>query len=74
MKDTHREITVSNKTVGLKYKYAYLGNCYIKSTMYKCSYTQIEFSKKNEVVSGKSSFALIGPLCTPYSMCLNIGF
>ena len=29
---------------------------------------------KNEVASGKSSFFMIGPLCTPHSICLNNGF
>ena len=36
-------------------------------------YTQIKFSKK-EVVSRKSAFFVIGPFCTPHSICLNIGF
>ena len=30
--------------------------------------------QKNEVVSGKSPFFVIGPFCTPHSICLNIGF
>ena len=36
------------------------------------SYNHIEFSKKSEVVSG--SFFVIGPLCTPHSICLNTDF
>ena len=38
------------------------------------SYTQIKFSKKNEIVSGKNPFVLIGPFYTPHSLCLNITF
>ena len=30
--------------------------------------------KKNEVVSGKNLSFVIGPFCTPHSICLNIGF
>ena len=30
--------------------------------------------KKNKVVTGKTSFFVIGPLCTHHSVCLNIGF
>ena len=29
--------------------------------------------KQNEVVSGKSPTVVIGPFCTSYSICLNIG-
>ena len=37
------------------------------------SYTQIKFLK-NEVVGGKRPFFVMGPFCTPHSVCLNIGF
>ena len=37
------------------------------------TYTQINFSKKNEAVSGKSSF-FIGPFYIPHSICLYTGF
>ena len=37
------------------------------------SHTPFEF-QKNKVVSGKSAFFVIGPFCTPRSICLNIGF
>ena len=30
--------------------------------------------RKNKVVTGKTPFLVIGPLCTPQSICLNIGF
>ena len=28
---------------------------------------------KNELVTGKTPFLVIGPFCTPHSICLNIG-
>ena len=37
------------------------------------SYTEIKFSKKKKI-SGKTQFLVIGPLCTPHSFCLYIGF
>ena len=37
------------------------------------SYSQFKFPK-NEVISGKSPFLVIGPFCTPHSICQNIGF
>ena len=30
--------------------------------------------RKREVVTGKTPFFVIGPFCTPHSICLNIGF
>ena len=36
------------------------------------SYTKAKFSK-NKVVTDKTPFFVIGPYCTPYSMCVNIG-
>ena len=30
--------------------------------------------QKNEIVSGKSPFFVIGPFWAPHSNCLNIGF
>ena len=30
--------------------------------------------KKNKVVTGKTSFLVTGLLCTPHSICLNMGF
>ena len=35
------------------------------------SYTQINFFKKNEEVSGKSLIFVIGTFCTYHSICLN---
>ena len=32
------------------------------------------YQKKNKVVTGKTPFFVIGPFCTPHSICLNIGF
>ena len=30
--------------------------------------------QKNKVVAGKTPFSVIGPSCSYYSICLNIGF
>ena len=30
--------------------------------------------QKNEIVTGKTPFFVIGPFCTFYSICLNIAF
>ena len=30
--------------------------------------------RKRKVVTGKTLFFVIGPFCTPHSICLNIGF
>ena len=74
-KDTHRENTPSNKTEALRKSM----NVYIwaigtlNQLFIRGSCTQIKFSK-NEVVYGKSTFFVIGPFFTPYSICLNIGF
>ena len=37
------------------------------------SCNQIEFPK-SKVVIGKTLFFVIGPFCTPHSICLNIDF
>ena len=34
------------------------------------SYTQVKFLKK-KVLSGKSAVFVIGPICTPHSICPN---
>ena len=36
-------------------------------------YTEMNFSK-NEVVSGKTQFLMVGPFCTRNSICLKISF
>ena len=36
-------------------------------------YTQFQFSK-TRVVSGKFPLFMIGPFCTPHTICLNIVF
>ena len=38
-----------------------------------CSYIILNF-QKNKVVSGKTPFIVIRPVCTPNSICRNIGF
>ena len=30
--------------------------------------------RKNKIVTGKTQFFVIGPFCTPHSICLNVGF
>ena len=30
--------------------------------------------QKNKVVSGKALLFVIGPFCTPHSICVNMGF
>ena len=71
-KDSHWENTPSNRTEALTksinmhiWTIGLLNQLFIRD-----SYTQI--SKK--VVSDKSPFFVIGPLCTPHSICLNFGF
>ena len=39
----------------------------------KVCYAQIKFSK-NQVVSGKTLFFVVGPFYTPHAICLSIGF
>ena len=33
-----------------------------------------QYFPQKKVVSGKAPFFVIGPICTPHSLCLNIGF
>ena len=65
LKDILREKALSNK-------YRYLVRWYIKSTFYKRFLNWNKISK-NKVVTGKTLFFVIGPFCTHYSICLNIG-
>ena len=75
-KDTHKENTPSNKTEALRKSM----NVYIwaigtlNQLFIRGSCTQINIFPENEVVNGKSTFFVIGPFFTPYSICLNIGF
>ena len=43
------------------------------NSLYKVLKLKLNF-RKNKVVAGKTPFFVIGPFCTPYSICLNIGF
>ena len=36
--------------------------------------TSFQIKKTNKVVSGKTPFFVIGPFCTPDSVCINTGF
>ena len=65
------------KSAHKKYEYVYLGSGTLNQLFIKGSYTQtlnLNFQKKLSKVSGKSLFFVIGPFCTPHSICLNIGF
>ena len=75
-KDTHRESTPSNKTETLtKNMNMYIWAIGILNQLFiRDSYTQRLNFQKNESVSGKSPFFMIGSFCTPHSICLNIGF
>ena len=57
-----------------KNEYEHLGSCCIKSTLCKRFLKLNQIFKKSKVVTGRSSFFVIGPFCTPHSVCLNIGF
>ena len=57
-----------------KYEYGHLRSWYIKSTLYKRFLNWTKIFKKNELVTGKAPFFVIGLFRTPHSVCLNIGF
>ena len=38
------------------------------------SYTVLKLNFQKNLASGESAFFVIGRFCTPYSICLNIGF
>ena len=72
-KDIHRENTPWNKTqVPTKSMNV---DIWVTGTLIQLfirgSTTQIEFPRK---LCGITPFFLIGPFCTPHSMCLHIGF
>ena len=75
LENTHRANIPSNKTEALTESM----NMYIwaigalNELFLRDSYTQTKFLK-NEVVSGKSPFSVIGLFCTLHSICLNIFF
>ena len=74
--DSLRKNTPSNKTEALTKSI----NMYIwaigrlNQLFIRGSYTQFTFLILNEVVSGKSPFVVIGPFCTPHSICRSIDF
>ena len=75
LKDTHREKAPSYKTSTFS-KGMSLGGWYIKSTLYMrlLYWSKIFKRKKKKIDTGKTVFFVIGPFCTPHSICLNIGF
>ena len=73
-KDTQREKALSNKTPALT-KSTNMDIWVVGTTnqLLRGSLTETKF-EKNEVVSGKTPFFLIGPFCTHHCFCLNIAF
>ena len=61
-----------NSSAYEKYEYEHLGRWYIKSTIFKRFLKWNKIFKK--VITGKTSFFVIGPFRTHHSICLNIGF
>ena len=49
-------------------------NVDIKSTIHNRFLYPNQIFLKNKVVNGKTLFFVIGPFCTPYSICINISF
>ena len=72
IKGTHRENTLSNKTEVLTKSRNRNIWVVCKSNQIKVLRLKLNF-QKNEAVKGKSKFFVIGPFCTPHSICLNIG-
>ena len=77
-KDTGKKSTSSNKTKELTkstnmriWEIDRLNRPFIRG-----SYTENKFSKKRKenVVTGKCAFFVIGSFCTPHSICLNMSF
>ena len=54
-------------------EYGHFGSWYIKSTLCMRFLNWNKIFKK-KVVTGKTLFFVIGPFCTPHSICVNIGF
>ena len=67
VKDTHKENAPSNKRMNLGIWV--VGT--LNQLLLRGSFTETKFSK-NKVVCGKTPFFVIGPFCTPLSICLNI--
>ena len=55
-------------------EYGYLRGWYIKSTLYTRFLNWNKILEKKKVVTGKTLFFVIGPFCTPRSICFNICF
>ena len=56
------------------YEYGHLGCCYIKCTVYKRFLNWTKYSKKKKISYCQTPFFVMGPFCTPHSICLNISF
>ena len=75
VKDTHRENAISYKTQALT-KSINMDTWTIDTLdqlILRGPCTKYQFSR-NGVFSCKSPFFVMDPLCTPYSICVNIGF
>ena len=64
-KNTRKEKAPSSKTPALTW-YGHLGRWYIKSTLYKRFLNWKKNVSKNNAVTGKTSFFMIGPFCTSF--------
>ena len=62
-----------NSSAYKKCEYGHLDCLYIKSSLYTFFELQQNF-RRNEAVTCKTPFFLIGLFCPPHSICLNIGF
>ena len=66
----HRQI---NFSAYKKCEYKYLGGFGTLNLLFQVPQLKQNFHENN-VVTDKTPFLLIGPFCTHYSICLNIGF
>ena len=74
IKDTHRENTASNKTQALKKNL--IMDIWVVGTSNQLlkGVLKLKQNFKKIEVTGKNPFFVTGLFCTPYSICLNIGF
>ena len=71
-KDTHREKAPSNKTSALT-KMINI-DIWVVGTSNQLFIRGSQTQKKKKIVTDKTPFFVLGPFCTPHSICLNIGF
>ena len=75
LKDTHREKAHSNKTSSLSKVWIWIFGWLLRqiNSLYEVLKMKQNF-RKIKIVTGKTSFFVIGPFCIHHSTCLNIGF